>query len=162
MARKLLIAVSVFFGVLTIVLCVLWLRSYHWRDRLSVPFAATRMSRIDSDHGKFEFETYGPGMGEDYFALTAISHAAISAAWKRDLPNWPEPKEGPQWRWEVSRAGRFFVHVPHWFTVLVSMATALLLALTSLPRSSSFSLRTLLIATTLVAAVLGLIMWAAS
>ena len=32
--RRVRIAVSVFFGVLTVAMCVLWVRSYFWRERI--------------------------------------------------------------------------------------------------------------------------------
>jgi len=37
MARKLRIAVSVFFGLLTVKMCMLWVRSFYWYDLVRVP-----------------------------------------------------------------------------------------------------------------------------
>ena len=65
----------------------------------------------------------------------------------RDRPN-------QLWRWETDEVGSFYVDVPHWFLaiLLASIATAPWLRW-------RFSLRTLLIATTLVAVVLAIIVW---
>jgi hypothetical protein len=56
-----------------------------------------------------------------------------------------------------SHPGGWFCTVPHWFAVLLSMIFAVV---PWLHWSKNFSLRTLLIVTTLIAAVLGLIVYA--
>jgi hypothetical protein len=66
------------------------------------------------------------------------------------------PFEQPTWRLARLNNGMPVFGFPHWFPATVSIATA------ALPWFRySFSLRTLLIATTLVAVGLGLIAWAA-
>lgn len=147
-------AFTAVFALICFVLVVLWFRSYTWRDRMVIPLTATRFCRIDSDHGKFEFGSYGPNMGEMTFSVTALSHADISAAWKR-FTDAPEPGPRKQWRWEHSSTGRFFIHVPHWFLLGLSAAIA---TLPWLP--CRFSLRAFLIAISALAVMLGLLVWA--
>ena len=118
-----------------------------------VPLGDTRFCRIDSNHGKLEYESYGPNMGEMTFSITAISHADISAAWKR-FTDADEPGAGKRWQWEKSATGRFFVYVPHWFLIGVAAALA---SVPWLPWR--LSLRTLLIATVVLAVLLGLLIW---
>jgi hypothetical protein len=118
-----------------------------------IPLTDTRFCRFDSDHGKFEFESYGPNMGEMAFSVTALSHADISAAWKR-FTDAPQPGPDEQWRWEHSSTGRFFIHIPHWFLLGLSAAIA---TLPWLPWR--FSLRALLIAIAAFAGMLGLLVW---
>src|SRR6478672_11082996 len=105
--RKLRIAFSATCVIACVLQIVLWVRSYDWRDRIVIPLRTARFLRVDSNHGKVEFETYGQGMGEMSFSITAISHADITAAWDRAFPAVPQPKDRKQWRWEVSRTGRF-------------------------------------------------------
>jgi hypothetical protein len=152
--RKLRIAWSVACVVACVLLIVLWVRSKTSRDRIVIPLRVTRFLRIDSSHGMIKFETYGQGMGEMSFSTTSLSHADISTAWKQ-FTSAPEPQDRKKWRWEVSRTGRFFVYLPHWFPVTILTAFAIAPWV-----PWRFSLRTLLIATTLVAVVLGLIVWA--
>jgi hypothetical protein len=160
MKRRLRIAVSVFFAVAAVLLCVLWVRSYWWRDRIVIPLTAARTLRVDSDHGKFQFETYGKGMGEWYLSLTAIAHTEISAAWK-SFTSSPEPQDRQQWRWEETHTGRFFVYVPHWFLVLLTASIAIITAAAPWI-GRHFSRRTMLIAVTLLAVLLGLRIWLTS
>ncbi len=118
-----------------------------------VPLTATRFCRIDSNHGKFEFESYGPDMGEMAFSVTALSYANISAAWKR-FTDAPEPGPGKQWRWEHSSTGRFFIYVPHWFLLGLSAAIA---TLPWIPWR--FSRRAFLITIAALAVMLGFLVW---
>lgn len=146
-------AFTIIFVLICFVLVILWFRSYTWRDRMVVPLTATRFCRIDSDHGKFEFESYGPNMGEMAFSVTALSHADISAAWKR-FTDAPQPGPGTQWRWEHSSTGRFFIHIPHWFLFGLSTAIA---TLPWLPWR--FSRRAFSIAIAVFAVMLGFLVW---
>jgi hypothetical protein len=154
--RKLRIAWSVFWGLAAVFLIVLWVRSYEWRDRIVIPLRTPRFLRVDSNHGKVEFETYGQGMGEMSFSITAISHVDITAAWDRSFPTVPQPVDRKQWRWE-SRTGRFFVYLPHWSLVTILAALAVVPWI-RWPRR--FTLRTLFVATTLVAVLLGVVVGA--
>lgn len=147
-------SVSVVFGFICLLSVVFWIRSYTWRDRLVVPLSETRYCRIDSDRGKFQFASYGPNMGEMTFSVTALSHRDISEAWNRFM-NVPEPGPGEQWRWERTTTGRFFIHAPHWFVVGIA------LVFTAMPWLRwRYSLRTILVAITLLATTLGLWGWA--
>jgi hypothetical protein len=154
--RKLRIAFSCICGIAVVLLCVLWVRSYEWRDRIVIPLRTARFLRVDSNRGRVEFETYGQGMGEMSFSITAISHADITAAWDRSFPTVPQPEDRKQWRWEVSRTGRFFVYLPYCFLVTI------LAALAAVPLiRGRFTTRTLLVAMTAVGVVLGFAVWAA-
>ncbi len=66
------------------------------------------------------------------------------------------PQDGKQWRWETSKTGRFFAYIPHWFVIILAATSGIVPWL-----RWHFSLRTLLIATTLIALVLGLAVYAA-
>jgi hypothetical protein len=140
-------AFTMTFVVISFVLLILWFRSYTWRDRMVVPLTDARFCRIDSEHGHFEFESYGPNMGEMVFSITALRHSEISAAWKR-FTSMPQPEPGNHWNWEKWSTGRFFICVPHWFVLGLCLAMA---TVPWLPWSNRFSIRTLLIVMTLIA-----------
>jgi hypothetical protein len=137
--RKLRIAWSVTWGIVAVLLCFLWLRSFKSMDRLGGPISSTRIILIASINGHV-------------------------------LVNWPFHDWGYVWNMRSTSlnskdAWPYFVDcdfrqlpdgfaMPQWFPVLVT------LFLTASPWTlSRFSLRTLLVATTLLAVVLGLIVW---
>jgi len=111
------VAVSVLCLVPCLLLLVLWGRSYSLRDSLGLRLYAARMVRVFSAHGVLRFETYA-NIGEQGSFVRSLSHEDISAAWNRFTTK-PQPKNPPKWRWELTRTGRFYVHVPHWFLVLL-------------------------------------------
>jgi hypothetical protein len=140
--RKLRIAWSVFWGVLTALLIVLWVRSYWW---------------------------------EDAFYGNAGTLEVRSAAGHIMFHQRPLPQRSPGWTHEsgliTGRRGFGMCHLgfwylnnsefttaitSYWFPVLLSAITA---TLSWIRWSRRFGLRTLLIATTLVALVLGWVVW---
>ena len=150
MARKLRIAFSVMCGIACLLLVALWVRSYWVLDSLYGPQVPK------NTYSRFAFNS---GVGEIMFNYSG----GPLWPWRRDQS---PIDEGHQLGFR-SRGGAlgFAVHrhhnlsvfyLPYWFTVLV---VSTLVVAPWLPYH--FSLRTLLIATTLVAVVLGLIVWAA-
>ncbi len=143
--RKLRIAWSVVCGMLCLLLILLWVRSY-WRfDYLCRLNRTPVYIGIESDTG--------------LIALTWIDLRLRPRATQNLAPGWthsvlrPAVADNTRRRFQLaSMSGFLQVVFPHWLLVIPTAAAA-----TSpwLPRS--FSLRTLLIATTLVAVVLGLI-----
>jgi hypothetical protein len=151
MKRRLRIAVSVFFALVAFALSVLWVRSYWRSDRVSIPGWDACPIIIESSRGQ----------------LSAMHFTMVENRWKwrTRKTNPPDIYSDPKPTWEVltfdSMTGRTITAVllPHRFLAagfaILSGAAAFL----SRP-SSQFSLRTMLIATTLVAIVLGLAVWA--
>jgi hypothetical protein len=140
--RKLRIAWSVVWGVVAVLLCVLWVRSY-WR----VDYIEKETSVIGWNAGSVR--------GEIAFSSWHTSSL--------DIPNWKYENYQPDYNEPLPKGGflfrvgngALFVFAPHCSLVLVACIFA------ALPwvRFWRFSLRTLLIATTLVAVGLGLIVW---
>jgi hypothetical protein len=158
--RKLRIAFSAVCGVLCLLLILLWVRSYWWLDSLDGRLIHPSRVQLKSREGQLQYTA-----------------APIPAKWElrsRRLSELdPElleiiRKQGLLWRWrhQLWRWGRddfrgiTKLYFPHWFVVVafVVLGTIPWLHRTSL----RFSLRALLIATTLVAILLGLIVYAAS
>jgi hypothetical protein len=142
--RRLRIAWSLFFALLTVALCMLWVRSY-WR----MDILAGRYADIASIHGQMSI-----GGMPSLMSLVAVTD------WKLEPGYTPVPGYPPH-----SILGFYYDHppsepanlmVPDWFLVLISGTCAVV---PWRKRRWAFSLRTMLLATTLIAAVLGLIAW---
>src|SRR5262245_57156192 len=141
--RGLRIAWSVWWGILCVLVIVLWVRSY-WRwDELQLGRRIVLVA-IHSEHGRLGFVKTFPW--HDWNGKLFV----LGGCTNNEMPN----------------GGRAFYCVEYgsiW--VGVHYGLPVLLAATSayFPwMRVSFSLRTLLIATSLIAVVLGLVVWAAS
>lgn len=143
--RRLRIAASVFFALLTAAICVLWVRSYWWSD--TIHFSAGHSSG---------------GLSESHTGDIVVVHSDVPDDWLWiSEPVYPMLSEPPWDTWEFTvDDGMTTIRFPHWFPALAFgiLAASLWIPLRYFAR---FSLRTLLIATTLVAVVLGLGVWAA-
>ena len=153
--RKLRIAWSVGWGVLAVLLCVLWVRSYWWNDGINSPTQGSQFFICQSIRGKV------------FVGIEETAHLTIRQGWsflrepmeKVKLPTLNKEtgetnldRIGTSWSYSSSR---FVVLLPHWVFVILFATFAV--APWYWPKQ--FSLRTLLIATTLVAVGLGLIVW---
>ena len=150
--RKLRIAWSVAWGVVAVLLCVWWVRSYWWWDgagfdagSLESPLGvgsiqgrieAIYIPRTPVTFGEWKQQSYG--ITNDNIEQRGSALGAFSA---------------------IFAGGGYSMIVPHWFLFLFSAMLSIVPWLRQL--SWRFSLRTLLIITTLVAVVLGLAVWAA-
>jgi hypothetical protein len=152
--RKLRIAWSVAWGlvaVLLCVLCVLWARSYWWRESLVGNLSPyVPLLSLSSDAGQLKYaDVRRDGISPSEFAI--ISRRAeeslkiVGAFDSRLVAGFGIRLARDSWA----------MAAPHWFPAVVFAALA------ALPWIRwRFRLRTLLIATTLVAVVLGLIGYA--
>jgi hypothetical protein len=141
--RRTRIAVSVFFGVLTVLLCLLWVRSY-WRFDEIVWTSETRTFAVSASQGKLSIETINDRV------LLPPGWSRVSF-WDSDSDDEPKTLFGFGWQREN---GSITANLPLCFLALLCAAIAWL-------QGKRFSLRTLLIATTLVAVVLELGVWMA-
>jgi hypothetical protein len=141
--RLLRIAVSTVFGVLSLSLFALSGRSYYWWDMLSGSLSPSRHFTISSYFGRLRFSTH---YDNDWRSRSRIA--------SRSLVEVPGP--GPERWWfsveKIRRAVSVFVMVPTWFPASIF---AVIAVMPCLSWSYRFSLRALLIATTLIAAILG-------
>jgi hypothetical protein len=149
MVRKLRIAVSVFFGLLTVALCVLWVRSYWWGECVfRANSEATTAIGWNAGHAYFVRlgpDGYAPSPEWHYLCEDATEDTTVGFSW-----------EYPAFDDFESQGIVFVAATPFWAPALS------LVALVVTPLCSYlFSLRILLIATMLVAFVLGLSVWAA-
>ncbi len=152
--RYLRILWTVFCGVACVLLIVLWVRSYWWEDEIWLPFPGLAHVRCDSGPSRLYID-------KDYYS---ISKYWYSFRYKGDgsgavtLANRISQKYESKFGFGIwQKPGRTTYIVPHWFPVLLFATFAAAPWYSRIPHR--FSLRTLLIATTLVAMVLGLIVW---
>jgi hypothetical protein len=148
-ARWLRITWTAFWGIAALMLSVLWVRSYWWKD------AVTIVTKIPTVVNSFEGTV----------SINRFSSVPYSG-WTWDSTPTDEIDSrmrgvitARHWSY-LSIPSITAVRFPSWFPVLIS-ATLSPIPWMRQPRWR-FSLRTLLVATTLVAAGLGLIVWAAS
>jgi hypothetical protein len=141
--RKLRIAWSVACGVLCLLLIALWVRSYWRYNALFVPQPKLE---IQSIYGVLWACDPGPDFKISNWFLSDKDAAGLEKS--QIFPS-------------VKSLGTFHLYptlaVPYWFLALIAATFGVI---PWLPWSTSFSLRTLLIGMTAVAAILGLIVWA--
>jgi hypothetical protein len=155
MARKLRIVFSVVCGIVCMLLIALWARSYWWRD--SIWRVTRRPSPVILLHTRFSSNSGTTSWVHENGLYSLSLQVARPDRWQyeRGTAATYIPKKF-QWHFSPSRR---YLAIPHWFGVLV---LALLCVFTSplirwrwIFSSWRFGLRTLLIATTLVAIVMG-------
>jgi hypothetical protein len=139
--RKLRIAWSIVGGIACVLLIALWVRSY---TRSPTRGAGDRLSHYDSQHRLLRVWSL---QGEILFSIAERR----SGRWTMHVPQDSVLGFGAG-----SNDSSSSIVIPHWFAV---SAAGIFAAAPWLPLR--FSLRTLLIATTLVAAILGAIVYAA-
>jgi hypothetical protein len=152
MLRYLRIAVSVVSLVACVLLIGLWVRSYYFQDSCYGNIPGTDFISAGSQLG-YLFAIFNDEPSRDWsFGETPLPNEI----WRKIYRDNP-PTQPPNWLGlGVSYQNPPYVTlcVPYWLLVLLSTL------LTSTPWLRwRFSLRTLLIATTLIAVVLGVIVW---
>jgi hypothetical protein len=168
--RKLRIAWSVAWGVFSLLLIALWVRSYTYWDRPHGPFGPWHSFYLNSIRGHL-FLNIMPEKNSTWAWMTipATSLTDTEARGEEFSATFPVSAGVPQtiyrfqFQWEIDMLGVGvvktpsvrYVAMPYWFLVALIAVTA---AVPWLPWR--FSLRTLLIAMTLIAVVLGAIVYA--
>jgi hypothetical protein len=155
MKRRLRIAVSVFFALVAVAFAVLWVRSYYCGDTVVLGISDHRGFVADSSSGVL-FVNYLHEFGSE----TGTPKVVLSKWWVGSGPpgdfltSWGYSIRPFQFkRYAVS--GNAYVTFPHLLLACIGGTLAVVSWF-----QFRFSLRTLLIATTLVAIVLGLAVWA--
>ncbi len=145
--RRLRIAWTAFCGIATVLLIVLWVRSYWRNDIIFRVNKSLVLTTIGSSSGRTYLIRMDRSGGS---ALVAVHE---TQGWKHSSDEPVKPPRSFEW---ASTAKKLTVRAPIWFLVI------LLAVATALPwfgTARRFSLRTLLIAMTLIAVVLGAVAW---
>jgi hypothetical protein len=180
--RKLRIAWSAMCGIACVLLIALWVRSYWWQDLYFSGVSPSRHfggSELTTSVGTYEgmlyvwhghSENLGINGGGELNWQVGSNTGVLWRLGAYDLKlvnntksNWATSHSDTshlsrQFQWNTSSNGDTLVCVAQWFPILCAALAAIL---PWFRWSKRFSLRTLLIATTLVAVVLGLIVYAA-
>jgi hypothetical protein len=149
LTRQLSAAVSLFFAVAAVALCVMWVRSYRTCDVFSIRDAKIGLyTNLGSDSGTFYVQRSTveliPYPGD---SLPRFSYGRLN----------PSPPQAVfVWNSNFAIGRPIGISFPYWLPICVAAGIAAFPWL-----HFRFSLRTLLITTTLVAVVLGLGVWAA-
>jgi hypothetical protein len=149
--RKLRIAWSVVCGIVTVLLIVLWVRSYWGCDDLMVPGPKIQTLQVKSFRGRLIWHLFDdPQLHKLDLQVGPAADGTL---------DWTEYDEYiGNWRWIPVGAISESLVLPHWLFAVLSFVFA---NVPWLPWwSKRFSLRTLLIAITAVAVALGLIVYA--
>ena len=152
--RGLRIAWSVWWGILCVLLVVLWVRSYWWYDYGGSGIANMSGLLFESANG--------------VTVVLFLPPITESLSWQRwflgrcraQIPlrvtGYDEECAADGFRLRIYPRWGFRAAVPHWSLAIVSATVA---AIPWIHLSKRFSLRTLLVATTLIAVVLGTVVW---
>jgi hypothetical protein len=146
--RKLRIAWSLAWATAALLLVALWVRSYRMTD--------TNMWRIG------DFYWHRDSSADMYVMRSFVGRLYFTYAWPaigsigRLAVEVPIPKRADSGFGAFHNTGSLGVWMPHW---LLATVAAIFSAAPWLAHARRFSLRTLLIATTLVAVGLGMIVW---
>jgi hypothetical protein len=147
--RYLRISTAALCGVTCVAVVALWIRSYWWTDDFYGPFPMSNGFAISSNYGRFMI-----GGGDTDEPTTE---------WELLSTRFDDPANGmspqllpPIFAFDFSDAN-WYLHMPQWFVALVAGLIAFALA-----KRRSYSVRTMLIITTLIALALGAIVYYAS
>ncbi len=147
--RKLRIAWSVGCGIACVLLMVLWVRSFWVLDFVHRQNANLIQTTIGSEVGKIYLAHFDAVVGYK----DAPHNISGPHGWRLVSRRPVDDPNSPHFVWKRDAAG-VYLSLSHWS---IAVFAALIGGTIWLPYR--FSLRTLLIATTLVAVVLGLIVW---
>ncbi len=155
--RKLRIIWTVFYGIACVLLTALWVRSYSWADGATVPLGTQKTFSVCSTAGRLFVETY-PNNPIIISKGSTVATISYPTGWSKCTIAEPPGASSDQFFDCNNVNGHLEVMFPHWLALLLG---ATLVGLSAIPRPYRFSLRTLLLATTLAAVVLGLAVYAA-
>jgi hypothetical protein len=151
--RKLRIAWSVAWGIVAVLLVALWVRSCWKSDDLYIPLLGSWSIGVGSGPGSCGMGFSTGSIGNFHWSTTDVDQIRSLAP-----PEYAKYYSGIWGRFGYEKAVSPVVIAPDWFLISVAVALS---AAPWVKRSNQFSLRTLLIATTLVAVGLGLVVWRA-
>jgi hypothetical protein len=152
--RKLRIAWSVGWGILAVLLIALWVRSYWSHDIVSWSWNLKQGIRIDAVSGGASF-MYFDWRSSGYTDLRPWGFTSLPQDEFQFFPISGEPDGDAGFLLQPLTDG-YVAALPYWFLLLTCCTAGVIPWL-----KWRYRLRTLLIATTLLAVVLGLIVWAA-
>lgn len=162
--RRLRIAWSIAWGVVAVLLMVMWVRSYSWFDAARIdPIYKAYSIGGQSGSGGLTLDcvnSFTPGFPQTTFRYQCTRLDELKAGLRQSGYSDPFPSRVWGYGFEARLSRNFIrVIVPYWFLALAAASGVALPWLPWHKLSWRFSLRTLLIVTTLVGLVLGAVVW---
>ncbi len=152
--RYLRIAFSITCLITCVLLIALWVRSYWWQDTVFWRYYTPNGIHIYTSPGRFWLDTF---TDRPHVFMETYSNGSVYEHWRPSLDvSSMQLTEPTAWHLYASPIGNPPL-IPLWFPLVLMAVFA---ALPWIRWSNRFSLRTLLIATTLVAIILGAIIYA--
>jgi hypothetical protein len=163
--RRRLLSIAFFVClVASVSLMAMWVRSYGHNDRASGHFGTGHGFQIASNYGRVVLYIGNSGLGS-YFTTAVVSPGpsrrlsanlqALNGPHYTGVPNPQLALSNFGFDGYVNGTGRFLI-LPYWFLMLGAGSLAIICRLRWPPR---FTLRSLFIATTLLAVVMGISVW---
>jgi hypothetical protein len=143
-------AAAVLFALLAVGFVALWVRSYWWQDHVGRWRTSLPTMAVESFWGEIVLSTWhndSPQNGSSTWVIDAVK------ANKENLIEFDGVLGFGIMHHSFGMRRWVDVFVPHWFLALSSLGLA---ALFAFKRTWRYSLRTILVATTILAAILGL------
>jgi hypothetical protein len=152
------IAFSVVCGIACLLLVALWVRSYSYWDQLYNPVSDKHLICIESASGRASLDLTESSPGS--FWIWHVSQPLDARYWQGPMDFWEEANRDKGIAGFAVYANPWHMNyrAPLWFFLLPFAATG---AAPWLPWSKRFSLRTLLILITILAVLLGLVVYTA-
>ena len=151
--RRVRIAVSVFFALVAVALCVLWVRSQDHIDRLTWHYRRPRAIQVGTEPGRIDIKVFTDAPT----IIPATNSHPSRQLWTPFVETMRLYGGVTNWTPEIMNdPSGTIIAIPQW--LLVTMLGLFASASWLITR---FSLRALLIATTLLAVLLGLGVWLA-
>jgi hypothetical protein len=155
--RNIRIGVSTCFAVMAAVLALLWLRSYWWVDAVTVPIFSRTAIAFDSGRGYLTTRRfdYSRAPISQRAKFTRTSTAIDESFLRQGSPTGQRFVLPYRFVWRFGGLTQ-----PLWAPLVVCLCVAVAPWLRQLAIPTRYSIRSLLIITTLVALALGLAVWA--
>lgn len=157
--RKLRIAFSATCLIACVLFIALWVRSYWWNDYAFKPIDFRLAVSLSSYTGQTSIRVATFTSNTNFPQGDGTMIPVRASGWQFGAQ--VATRRVDQLRFNFRRLPYLTIEAPHWFWVLISAMLCFIGAAPWIRSPKRFSLRTLLIATTLVAVLLGLAAWAA-
>ena len=151
MPRYLRIAFSAACAIACLLLIALWVQSYSYYTQWAGKLSGTSLFMASSTSGRFSFGYHRDAGDDRVWLINNFPIDNLPSGLNRPRPN--GSRFGVTWQRQHAS-----VHSPYWIVVLVA---GMLSIAPAIPWSGRFSLRTLLMGMTLVAVVLGAVIYGA-
>lgn len=158
--RWLRVAVSAVSVMVCSLSLILWATSYYWSAYAAIPLTHARFVGVESFYGVLicDYADQSHYQGTSLYRNRSWEFELDSVG-VTDLTTYGYSNNIPLFRFEVPNPSEVTLTIPYWFLILLSASLAFAPWISWRRTHWRFTTRTLLIVTTLVAVVLGFVVW---